>query len=175
MSLTLSSTVIPAVKNMYETIGVIIEKAASAAAGKDIPDSVYLDWRIAPDMHPFSTQLRFATEIPARGLSRLSGAALPTFAADETTFKEFSDRLKNAAAIVNGIDHNALDADPDGEIRVPMGPQEVTLNREVFANQWILPNLYFHVTSSYLIIRGLGVDIGKRDFLVGLARSFQSN
>jgi hypothetical protein len=30
---------------------------------------------------------------------------------------------------------------------------------------WVLPNVFFHVTTAYLILRHNGVDVGKRDFL----------
>ena len=37
---------------------------------------------------------------------------------------------------------------------------------------WVLPNLYFHITTAYAILRHNGVDLGKADYLVGaLARA----
>ena len=68
----------------------------------------------------------------------------------------------------------ALDAGPGNDITVPMGPElKVTFAREAFVHEWIMPNLYFHVTAAYLILRRLGLDVGKKDYLIGLARHIE--
>ena len=173
MTTTISSSVLPAVDNMLISLDHILVKAAERCEKTKVEESVYLGWRMAPDMHPLATQVRFATEIPARGLSRLAGADIPSFPDDEKTIPELRARIERAGAIVKALDTTALDADPKADITVPMGPdRKVTMPREAFAQEWIMPNLYFHVTSTYLILRHLGLDIGKRDFLVGLARYF---
>lgn len=171
MTATVSSSVIPAVENMFAALDHILVKAADRCETTKVEESVYLDWRIAPDMFPLATQIRFATEIPARGLSRMAGAEIPSFPDDEKSFAELRARIERARAIVNGLDAAALDADPGADITVPMGPErKVTFPRDAFVHQWIMPNVYFHVTAAYLILRRLGLDIGKRDYLIGLAR-----
>lgn len=170
MTIALSTTVVPAVFNMFDTLDHLLVKAAARCEATKTSESVYLGWRIAPDMHPLSTQFRFATEIPARSLSRIAGAELPTFGDSEATFADFRERVARAREIVEGLDSAALDADPHADITVPMGPdRKVTMPRAAFANQWVMPNLYFHTTAAYLILRGLGLDIGKKDFLTALA------
>ena len=73
--------------------------------------------------------------------------------------------IKRAPSI-RSLDASALDADPDGPISFPAGgDNEMTLPRRAYLQNMILPNLYFHVTASYAILRQLGVEIGKRDFL----------
>ncbi len=168
MSLSVSSSVNGAVAHMFETLRGVLAKAAERCKETNVEEGVYLNWRMAPDMFPLATQVRFATEIPARALSRLAGAEIPSFPDDETSFAELLARIDRAESIINGLDRAAIDADADVNITVPMGPMEVTLPRKVFAQNWILPNLYFHVTAAYLILRHTGLDIGKRDFLIGL-------
>jgi uncharacterized protein len=173
MSSTLSATVIPAVENMFQALDNILVKAAERCETTKVEEKTYLDWRVAADMFPLATQIRFATEIPARSLSRLAGAELPSFPDDEKSFAELRARIDRARKIIKGLDAAALDANPDANITVPMGPdRKVTLPRAAFAHQWVLPNLYFHVTAAYLILRGLGVDIGKRDYLIAMGRYF---
>ncbi len=173
MTTTISSSVIPAVHNMFTALDHLLVKAVERCEETKVEESVYLNWRVAPDMFPLATQVRFATEIPARGLSRLAGAELPSFPDDETTFAELRARIERASEIVKALDTAALDANPAADITVPMGPErKVTMPREAFAHEWIMPNLYFHVTTAYLILRHVGLDIGKKDFLMGLARYF---
>ncbi len=173
MTSTLSSAVIPAVENMFDALDHILAKAAERCEATKVEESVYLGWRVAPDMFPLTAQIRFATEIPARSLSRLAGAELPSFSEDEKSFADFRARIERARKIVKGLETASLDANPEADITVPMGPdRKVTLPRGAFAHQWILPNVYFHVTTAYLILRHLGVDIGKKDYLMALARYF---
>ena len=173
MTTTISSSVLPAVDNMFTALDHLLVKAAERCEETKVEESVYLGWRVAPDMLPLLKQFCFATEIPARGLSRIAGAELPSFEDKETSFAELRARIERARKIIKELDAAALDADPQAEITVPMGPEmKVTLPRAAFANEWILPNLYFHATTAYLILRNLGLEIGKKDYLIGLARYF---
>ncbi len=151
-----------------ESLDGVLRKGRDASETMGVDETVLLNWRIAPDMHPFLAQVRFATEIPARAFSRLAGAPLPEFGEDETSFPDLIARNARARDIITGLDPDALDADPETVIEVPMGELTVSLPRAAFAAFWVLPNLQFHVSAAYLILRGLGVDLGKRDYLAGL-------
>lgn len=166
MTIVLSTITNAAIDQMFRSLDGVLEKGATAAKAKGVEESVYLNWRMAPDMLPLLRQVFLATEVPARGLSRLAGAELPSFADDETTFAELRARISKADAFIKGLSADALDADPDGSITFPAGPdREFTLPRRAYLQNFILSNLYFHVTTTYIILRHLGVDIGKTDFL----------
>lgn len=166
MSMTPSSIAIAAADQMYAGLEGIVKKAAAAAKAKGVEDEVFLNWRIAPDMFPLARQIRIATELPVRGLSRIAGAQMPSFADDEVTFDDFLGRIEKAKKLVHGLDASAIDAEPDAPVTFPAGGgNEMTLPRRAYLQNFILPNLYFHVTATYLILRHLGVDVGKRDYL----------
>lgn len=168
MSLRISTTALSAAQQMLASLDIVLTKGAAAAKARGVDETVFLNWRVAPDMHPFATQVRFATEIPARGFARLAGAPLPEFGEAETSFQDFIARNEKARTSLKGLSVEAIDADPEATIEVPMGDLTVSLPRLSFATFWILPNLQFHVSTAYLILRGLGVDLGKRDYLAGL-------
>jgi len=165
MAITLSTVARTATEQMFSGLDHVLEKGAAAAKAKGVEESVYLNWRLAPDMYPLTRQVQIATEIPARGLSRLAGVPLPGFPDTEQSFAELKARIARARAHIQGLPTAALDADPDQEIKVPMGPREMTFTRSNFLVHYILANHYFHVTAAYLILRHLGVDVGKMDYL----------
>lgn len=166
MSLTLSTVANGALEQMFAALDGVLAKAAAHAEAQGVEEEVYLNWRLAPDMFALVKQVQVATELPARSLSRMAGAELPSFADDETSFAALRERVEKARAFVRGLDASALDADPDGPISFPAGgDNEMTLPRRAYLQNMILPNLYFHVTATYAILRQLGVEIGKRDFL----------
>lgn len=165
MAVTVSSVARIATEQMFAGLDGVLQKGAAHAVARKIDESVFLNWRLAPDMFPLSRQVQFATEIPARGLSRLAGAAIPGFPDTEASFAELRARVARARALIRDLPSAPMDADPEREIRVPAGKEERTFTRINFLQHFILPNLYFHTTTTYLILRHLGVEIGKLDFL----------
>ena len=144
MSFSTSTISIAAINQMFGALDGILSKAADHAAANGIEESVYLNWRLAPDMFPLIRQVFVATELPARTLSRMAGAAMPEFADDEASFAELRERIKKARAHISSLDTSALDADPDAPISFPAGgDNEMTLPRRAYLQNMILPNLYF--------------------------------
>lgn len=170
MPLSMSSVARTATDQMFAGLDGVLQKGAADARARKVDEAVYLNWRLAPDMFPLTRQVQFATEIPARGLSRLAGVAIPGFPDTEQTFEELRARIARARAHISELPSAPLDADPDKEIRVPMGKEERTFTRSNYLQHFVLPNLYFHTTATYLILRHLGVGIGKLDFLAAPPR-----
>lgn len=170
MAVSLSSVARTATDQMFAGLEGVLRKGAAHAAERGIAEAVFLDWRLAPDMFPLVRQVQFATEIPARGLSRLAGAPIPGFPDTERSFDELLARVARARDLIQALPAAPMDADPDREIRVPAGKEERVFTRINFLQHFILPNLYFHTTTTYLILRHLGVGIGKLDFLAAPPR-----
>lgn len=169
MVVSVSSVARIAVDQMYAGLNGVLLKGAAAAKDKGVDESVYLNWRLAPDMFPLTAQVQLATEISGRGLSRLAGVEVPSFPHVEKTFDELRARIATVHAHIKGLPTAPMDADPDQEITVPMGKEARTFTRINFLQHFILPNLYFHTTATYLILRHLGVTIGKLDFMAAPA------
>lgn len=166
MTITISSSLNAAIGQMFNALDGILVKAAAHAAANSVEEEVYLNWRLAPDMLPLVRQVRIATELPSRAMSRLAGADMPSFSDDEETIDALRDRIKKAHAHIKSLSADALDAEPGNPISFPAGPdREMTLPRLAYAQNFILPNLYFHVTTTYAILRRMGVEIGKMDFM----------
>ena len=171
MSLSISQLALTSTGQMFGGLERVLKKAAEHGEAKKIEESVFINWRLAPDMFPMKRQVQFATEIPARGLSRLAGVAVPTFDDKEENFAELGARIEKARKFIAGLDKAAIDKDPDSDITVPMGPSEMTFTRANYFLTFVLPNLYFHTTATYLNLRNMGVDVGKLDYMNAPARS----
>ncbi|MEZ5892875.1 MAG: DUF1993 domain-containing protein [Parvularculaceae bacterium] len=165
MSLSISKIAQTATGQMFGGLEIVLKKGAAHAEANKVEESVYLNWRLATDMFPMKRQVQFATEIPARGLARLAGAALPSFDDKEENFTQLLARIKKSQDFIAGLDKAAIDKDPDANITVPMGPQEMTFTRANYFLTFVIPNLYFHTTSTYLNLRNMGVAVGKLDYM----------
>lgn len=170
MSVSISSVARIATDQMYSGLDGVLRKGAAHARSLEIDEAVFLNWRLAPDMLPLTRQVQFATEIPARGLSRLAGVEVPSFPDTEQTFDELCARITRPRNHIRGLPSAAMDADPDKGMKVPMGKEERAFTRINFLQHFVLPNLYFHTTTAFLILCHLGVAIGKMGFLAVPAR-----
>jgi uncharacterized protein len=165
MQYTTSTIAFAAIDQMFRALGGMLDKAAAHAKTTGVDDSVYTNWRLAPDMFTMARQVQIACDIPVRGLTRLAGAEPPSFPDTETTFAQLKERVAKAHAHIKDLDRAKIDANPEGDITVPMRDSAMTLKRHQFLQNFILPNVYFHVTAAYLNLRNAGVPIGKSDYL----------
>ena len=165
MTITSAQVVKNAVGQTYAGMERTLTKGAVFLKEKDLEESVALNWRLAPDMFPMNRQIQIATELPARSLSRLAGAELPEFGAAPESFEGAFANIKKARDVIMALSNDALEADPEGTIALPTPRGERTFPRAVFLQNFVLPNIFFHVTATYLNLRNIGVDVGKMDFL----------
>ena len=165
MSLTPSTVAYAAVNQMFAALGIVFDKAADHAKARNVDEAVYLNWRLAPDMFTMTRQVQIACDITTRGLARLAGSELPSFEDNETSFAALRERVAKAHAFIKALDRTKIDADLDGDVTFPVGPETMTMKRRDYLLTFILPNLYFHVTAAYANLRACGVPLGKADYL----------
>lgn len=165
MTLTHSDVAYAAVAQMYAALDNVLEKAAAHAKARSVDEAVFLNWRLAPDMFTMCRQVQIACDISSRGLARLAGAELPSAPDTETSFAALRARVAKARAFVKELDRTSINAAPDKEITFPVGSETMTMKRRDYLMNFVLPNLYFHVTAAYANLRAAGVPLGKADFL----------
>ena len=51
------------------------------------------------------------------------------------------------------------------EVTITAGGQERKFRAQNYLYHFAMPNFYFHTTTAYNILRSLGIEIGKRDFM----------
>jgi hypothetical protein len=166
MSFSMSKSSLPVFGIVLDALAGVLDKAQAFAATKKIDDAVLLNWRLAPDMFALVRQVQIVTDQCKNGAARLADVTPPRYEDDETTFAELKARLAKTAAYIKTLDPKAIDGSTDREITFPLGPTaKGHMNGADYLNHFVLPNLYFHATTAYAILRGCGVEIGKQDFL----------
>ncbi len=146
----------------------ILEKGVASARVRKIDPLVLTGARLAPDMFPLSKQVQIACDASKLGFARLSGIEAPKFADTETTFEELQARIAKTIDFLHTVTAESLAGAEDKVVSFPAGPERVLkLKGRDFLYQWVMPNLYFHTTTAYNILRHNGVDVGKMDYLKG--------
>jgi hypothetical protein len=146
----------------------LLEKGATSAQARKIDPLVLTNARLAPDMFPLTKQVQIACDASKLGFARLSGIEAPKFADTETTFEELQARIAKTIDYLRTVTAESLAGAEDKVVPFPAGPERVLkLKGRDFLYQWVMPNLYFHTTTAYNILRHNGVDVGKMDYLKG--------
>jgi uncharacterized protein len=143
----------------------ILEKGAASAAQRKFEPGVLLAARLAPDMLPLARQVQIAADIAKNSVARLAGQEPPRFEDTETTIEQLRARLARTIDFLNSVPANALEGSETRDIRVPTGGRTLEFKGLDFLQHWAIPNVFFHVTTAYDILRHNGVELGKRDFL----------
>jgi hypothetical protein len=166
MSFSMSQASLPALEIGLNALSAILDKAEAFAAAKKIDPAVLLNTRLAPDMFALMRQIQVATDLAKNGAARLAGVEPPRFEDKETTIAELKARLAKTVAFIKTLDKKAIDGAGDREITFPLGPtNKGHMKGDDYLNHFVLPNVYFHLTAAYAILRHCGLEIGKQDFL----------
>ena len=164
----MSSASLPVCTRMLSNWDHILAKAEQFVDTKKIDPAALTTYRLAPDMLPFTRQILIACDAVKNGIARISGIEAPKFEDNETTIAQLRERIQKTLTFIATVPAVALDGTEDKVITFPAGPgKTLTLSGHDFLTRWMLPNMYFHITTAYSILRHNGVDIGKVDYLMG--------
>jgi uncharacterized protein len=168
MSISMSSASIPVFKKMLGNLSHFLDKAEAHAAAKKFDVNNFMTARLAPDMLPFTRQVLISCDAAKNGLARLSGVEAPKFDDTESTMAELKARIAKTLAYIDTVPASAVDGTEDKEITFPVGRDMTkTMKGEAYLKHWVLPNVFFHVTMTYALLRQGGVELGKGDYLMG--------
>jgi uncharacterized protein len=149
---------------MLNNLSQILDKAHTFANNKKADMIVLLNSRLSVDQFNLIRQVQIACDIAKFSVARLTGKDAPKHEDNETTLDEIKARIQSVVDYLASF--NAADFADTATVSVSQPRWEgKTLTGEQFAIQWAIPNVYFHVTTAYAILRHNGVDIGKKDFL----------
>jgi hypothetical protein len=166
MSFSMSKASLPVIEIGFNALSAILDKAEAFAAAKKIDPSVLLNTRLAPDMFSLIRQVQVASDLAKNGAARLAGVEPPRYEDKETTVAELKARLAKTVAFIKTLDAKQIDAAYDRQVTFPLGPNNKgEMKGGDYLNHFVLPNVYFHLTAAYAILRHCGVEIGKQDFL----------
>lgn len=165
MSISMYLATVPPIRRSLSNLREILGKAAAHAEARKIDPSVLVNARLYPDMFPLSRQVQIATDMAKGAASRLAGLEPPKYEDTEATFAELVARLDKTIALLESIKPEQIDGSEERDIVIPMRDRTLTFKGLPYLLDYVLPNVYFHATTAYAILRHNGVEIGKKDFL----------
>jgi len=157
---------VPVLKQMLTALKSILARADAHLAAKSIEPEALLRVRLFPDMFPLIKQVQIAADF-ARGISaRLAGVEVPAFEGKEQSFADLDTLLDQTLAFIDGLAAAQFEGSEVKEVVLRPGtPKEKRLSGQAYLSNYGLPQFFFHVTTTYALLRHNGLDIGKRDYM----------
>ena len=171
MSISLYSASVPVFTQFLGNLRHLLEKAQADVAVRGYDEQALVQYRLAPDMLPFKIQICIACDAAKLCASRIGGLDAPKYENTENTLAELMTRIDNTVAWLQTVSATAIDGQEAKDITFPVGKTATrTLSAEAYLKTWALPNMFFHITTAYAVLRHNGVPLGKADYLVGAAQ-----
>ncbi|SFM17568.1 MULTISPECIES: DUF1993 domain-containing protein [Rugamonas] len=165
MTLSIYSASIPVFKQILNSLLVILDKAESHAAEKKIEPNALLQFRLFPDMLPFTRQIQIACDFAKGCGARLAGAEVPAYDDTEQSFAELKARIVKTLAFIEALPQDQIEGSETRAITTGSGEKTKHFTGQTYLFHYALPHFFFHATTAYDILRHNGLDIGKKNFI----------
>ena len=165
MTISMYQASVPRFINILGNLSNILDKAQAHVEAKKIDAAVLPSYRLFPDMLPMTKQVQIACDAAKGVVARLAGIEIPVYEDNEATIADLKARVAKTIAFIRSVSQGQIDGTEDKDIVIKRGDKETHYKGMQFLLGHAVPNFYFHVATTYNILRHNGVEIGKRDFL----------
>jgi len=167
MALTMHHATVSTCSRALNSLAAILEKAGAYAEARKIDPAVLLNTRLTPDMLPLSAQIFIANDIAGSGAARLAGVAVPTFEGKDKSLSELIVNTRRTVGFLGSLQAQQFEGSEDRTVTWQTRTSSKSMQGMPYLLTHVLPNVYFHVTTAYDILRQAGLEIGKQDYLGG--------
>lgn len=165
MTLSIYQATVPVFVHALGALSAVLDKAAAFAEAKKVEPTVMCGLRLTADMLPLSRHVSTTCDFAKWSVARLSGVDAPVFNDDEKDFAELRSRIARTLEFIRSVPQADVEAGAGRTINLKIAGVQRALKPEDYLNFYVLPNFYFHATTTYAILRANGVELGKKDYL----------
>lgn len=165
MTISMFQASVPRLINALNNLSHILDKAQAHIDAKKIDASALIQFRLYPDMLNFTRQVQIASDTAKGVVARLAGVEIPAYEDNEQSIADLKARIAKTISFIQGFKPEQIDGTEDKDIITKRGEKETHYKGMQFLLGHAIPNVYFHITTAYNILRHNGVEVGKRDYL----------
>lgn len=165
MAIELYDLTVPAFLRGFAALSAVLTKAESWATENGIDPADLLTARLHDDMAPLTAQIQRASDSARGAAVRIGGIENVAMADDEVTFADLQARIARTVDFLKAVPPEAMNGQEARPVTLVTPGRSVGFTGLGFAQGFVLPNFYFHVTTAYAILRMKGVPLGKLDYL----------
>lgn len=165
MPLFMYQQAIPPLLHFLTNLKTILNKASAYREEKEIGEGVLESSRLFPDMFPLTRQVQIATDVAKGCGARLSQTEPLKLEDNETGFEALIERVQKTIDYLQTFTPDQFDNSDEREIELKTPKGTLNFTGANYLNYFVLPNVYFHITTAYAILRTSGVGLSKMDYL----------
>jgi hypothetical protein len=165
--ITVYDIIVPPLTRALNNLSHILKKGEEYADSKKIEHAVLLNTRLFPDMYPLIRQVQIATDMSKGAAARLAKLEVPKYEDNETTFADLQARIAKTLAFIESVKPAQMQGAETRDVTILVRNKPIEFKGLDYLLKWVNPNVYFHVTTAYNILRHNGVELGKADYLRG--------
>jgi uncharacterized protein len=157
---------VPVFLRCLDNVSAVLDKGIQDATARNINIDVFAKSRLYPDMFCLTEQILFMTVNAAGGGARLAGKEPPPLVWDDGTYVGAQERVKKTADFLRSLKREDIDGSEDRPVSfVNFAKKQMNFKGQQFLLEFATPNVFFHYSMTYAILRENGVVLGKTDFL----------
>ena len=164
MSISMYQVAVPVFVRALTNLQHVLKLGEAHAKEKNVEGSVLLQTRLITDMLPLVKQVQIATDMAKNGTARLAGVDPLKFEDNEASLDELYSRIERAIDYIKSFKPEQIDGSETRAITLKTRNGDLNFEGQAYLLHYVLPNLFFHCTTAYNILRESGANIGKADF-----------
>ena len=165
--LSLYDITVPNYIRMLQASIEVMKKGQGFLTETDVDLSNITNMRLAEDMLPFHAQVNIACHNAVGSTKAFFDGEFrpPQVSLDTLTYQELIDHISGSIETLNSFGKDDVDSRFGQLLFFKFGDQSTPFTAENFAMSFASPNVYFHTTTLYDMLRIKGVPLGKMDYL----------
>ncbi|MEP7314454.1 MAG: DUF1993 domain-containing protein [Pseudomonadota bacterium] len=165
MSISMYAASVGVYTRVLTNLATILDKAAAYAEERKIEPAALLHARLAPDMHHLVRQVQICTDMVKGTVARLAGVEPPKYEDNEATFADVKARVAKTLDYIKSFKPEQFEGAESRAITIKLPHRQLDFVGTDYLLGFGTPNVYFHYTTVYALLRNNGLAIGKGDYL----------
>lgn len=165
MPLSMYQASVPLFTQTLSGTSAVLNKAVAHYAGNGLDIADLVGMALAPDMMTLAQQVQQACHHSVVAVSRLANIEQPDLGDTDSDIDAMQARIAASLAFMAAVKPDQMDGSETrrAEIRIRVGP--IAFAGQDLLLHFTIPQVLFHATTAYDIVRHAGVGLAKADFL----------
>ena len=165
MTFSVFDAVIPGMAHGFVVLDTYLDHGKAFEEARGLQSGEVLRARLAPDMLSFGEQFSVVASKVERHLSFLIGRDPIVAPEVEQSYAALKSRVIGVRSFLQSITPDQLSGAESRTYQLTPPIVRGWFGGAEYIFYLVIPDFYFHVTIAHAILRHLGVDVGKRDYL----------
>ncbi|KAL1851968.1 hypothetical protein Daus18300_012391 [Diaporthe australafricana] len=164
--LSLYDAYVPTLITILDSLESILTRAATYAEENNLDvNAEYIKARLYEDMQPLTFQIQVVSNITKSFVMRVGGVEVESWEDNETTFEQLFARINKTRELIKSVKPEDINGKESQFVELKAGPDVYKTTGLAYVSTFTIPNAFFHLQTTYAILRMKGVPLAKKNFL----------